>query len=42
MHPQGNEKLLPFLKAGSELTVWGDQIRVKGQRVIDIAYLASV
>jgi hypothetical protein len=42
MHPEGNEKLLHFLKPGSELTVWGDQIRVKGQLVIDIAYLASV
>ena len=42
MHPHGNEKLLPILKAGSELTVWGDQIRVKGQRVIDIAFLGPV
>jgi hypothetical protein len=42
MHPKGNEKLLHFLKPGSEVTVWGDQIRVKGQYVIDIAYLSSV
>jgi hypothetical protein len=42
MQPACNEKLLPFLKAGTELTVWGDQIRVKGQRVIDIAFLGPV
>jgi hypothetical protein len=42
MLPNGNEKLLHFLKPGSEVTVWGDQIRVKGQYVIDISYLASV
>ncbi len=42
MDPKGNEKLIHFLKPGSEVTVWGDQIRVKGQYVVDIAYLASV
>jgi hypothetical protein len=41
MHPKGNEELLHFLKSGSEVTVWGDRIRVKGQYVVDIAYLAS-
>jgi hypothetical protein len=40
MHPEDNEALLPFLKPGTEVTVWGEQIRVKGQKVIDIAHMA--
>lgn len=40
MHAKGNEKLQRFLQPGLEVTVWGDQIRVHGQTVIDIAYLA--
>jgi hypothetical protein len=42
MHPENNEKLLQFLKPGTEVTVWGDQIRVRRQNVIDIDYLALV
>jgi hypothetical protein len=42
MHPQDNEKLVYLLKPGTEVTVWGDQIRVRRQNVIDIAHLASV
>jgi hypothetical protein len=42
MHPKNNEKLLQFLKPGTEVTVWGDQIRVRRQNVIDIDHLALV
>jgi hypothetical protein len=42
MHPKDNEKLLHFLKPGTEVTVWGDLIRVRRQNVIDIAHLALV
>ena len=42
MHPKENEKLLHFLKPGTEVTVWGDLIRVRRQDVIDIAHLAFV
>jgi hypothetical protein len=42
MHPKDNEKLLQFLKPGTEVTVWGEQIRVRRQNVIDIDHLALV
>jgi hypothetical protein len=42
MHPKDNEALVQLLKPGTEVTVWGQQIRVRGQAVIDIDYLALV
>jgi hypothetical protein len=42
MHPEDNDKLLHFLRPGSEVTVWGEQIRVRRQNVVDIAHLAYV
>jgi hypothetical protein len=42
MHPTGHEELLQFLKPGTEVTVWGDQISVKKQKVIDIGRMAFV
>jgi hypothetical protein len=42
MHHKDNDKLLHFLKPGTGVTVWGEQIRVRRQNVIDIAHLALV
>jgi hypothetical protein len=42
MQPKDNEELLHFLKPGTEVTVWGEQIRVRRQNVIDIDHLALV
>jgi hypothetical protein len=40
MHHKDNDELLHFLRPGTEVTVWGEQIRVRRQNVIDIAHLA--
>jgi hypothetical protein len=40
MHHKDNDELLHFLRPGTEITVWGEQIRVRRQNVIDIAHLA--
>jgi hypothetical protein len=42
MQPKDHAKLLHFLKPGTGVTVWGGQIRVRRQNVIDIAHLSFV
>ena len=42
MHPNSHEELLHFLKPGTEVTVWGDQICVSKQKVIHIGRMALI
>jgi hypothetical protein len=41
MHPKGNDALLPLLKPGRSISIWGNRISVHGQQVIDISHLSS-
>lgn len=40
MSPKENIALAPFFAIGNDISVWGDAITVKGQRIVDIADVA--
>lgn len=41
MRPKENAELAPYLAVGRDVTVWGDEIVVKGQRIVDLAHIAG-